>query len=238
MSGHSKWANIKRKKEANDKIKGNLFGKMSRVITLAVIEGGGITDPDLNPKLRLAIEKAQSINMPKENIKRAIERGVGPQKDQLKEVIYEGFGPYGVSLLILAATDNPNRTLSELRVNLEKNGGKLAQPGAVSYQFKKCGLIVFSKKNVDQDKIFEISDKLQAFDLEEDEEKYYIYFPYEFLGHVKEKIGDLPYDNLEIDFKPQIKIEVNDEKKIEEILKLINFLESFDDIQKVFTNIA
>lgn len=238
MSGHSKWANIKRKKEANDKIKGNLFGKMSRVITLAVIEGGGITDPDLNPKLRLAIEKAQSINMPKENIKRAIERGVGPQKDQLKEVIYEGFGPYGVSLLILAATDNPNRTLSELRVNLEKNGGKLVQPGAVSYQFKKCGLIVFSKKKVDQDKIFEISDKLQAFDLEEDEEKYYIYFPYEFLGHVKEKIGDLPYDNLEIDFKPQIKIEINDEKKLEEILKLINFLESFDDIQKVFTNIT
>ncbi len=121
MSGHSKWANIKRKKEANDKIKGNVFAKLSRVITLAVIEGGGIGDPQLNNKLRLAIEKAQASNMPKENIKRAIERGLGPQKDQLKEVIYEGFAPYGVSLLILATTDNPNRTLTELRTKLRKN---------------------------------------------------------------------------------------------------------------------
>lgn len=238
MSGHSKWANIKRKKEANDKVKGNIFGKMSRLITLAVIEGGGIGDPALNTKLRLAIEKAQSVNMPKDNIKRAIERGLGPQKDHLKEVIYEGFGPYGVSLLILATTDNPNRTLSELRTNLEKNGGKLAQPGAVSYQFKKCALIVFNKKNISQDKVFELSDSLQAFDIDEDEEKYYLYFPYELIGHVKEKIGDAIYETLEIDFKPQVKIEINDDNKINEILKLINFLESFDDVQKVFTNIG
>lgn len=238
MSGHSKWANIKRKKEANDKIKGNIFGKMSRLITLAVIEGGGIVDPNLNTKLRLAIEKAQSVNMPKENIKRAIERGLGSQKNELKEVIYEGFGPYGVSLLILATTDNPNRTLSELRSHLEKNGGKLAQPGAVSYQFKKCGLIVFNKKNINQDKIFQISEVLQALDLDEDEEKYYLYFPYELIGHVKEKIPDLIYESLEIDFKPQVKITIDDDQKINEILKLINFLESFDDIQKVFTNIG
>lgn len=238
MSGHSKWANIKRKKEANDKIKGNVFAKLSRVITLAVIEGGGIGDPQLNNKLRLAIEKAQASNMPKENIKRAIERGLGPQKDQLKEVIYEGFAPYGVSLLILATTDNPNRTLTELRTNLEKHGGKLAQSGAVSYQFKKCALAVFNKNKIDQNQIFEISDKLQAFDLDEDEEKYYLYFPYELMGHIKEKIGDIAYETVEVDFKPQMKMELNDENKINEILKLIEFLESFDDIQKVFTNLG
>ncbi|MCS6956681.1 MAG: YebC/PmpR family DNA-binding transcriptional regulator [Patescibacteria group bacterium] len=238
MSGHSKWANIKRKKEANDKVKGNIFGKLSRIITLAVIEGGGITDPSLNTKLRLAIEKAQSFNMPKENIKRAIERGLGPQKDQLKEVIYEGFGPYGVSLLILATTDNPNRTFSELRANLERNGGKLAQSGAVSYQFKKCGFIVFNKKDFNQEEIFQISDKIEAFDIDEDEEKYYLYFPYEFIGHIKERLGEIKYEKLEIDFKPQIKVSIDDENKINEIFKLIDFLESSDDIQKVFTNIG
>ncbi|GAB4219789.1 MAG: YebC/PmpR family DNA-binding transcriptional regulator [Candidatus Microgenomates bacterium] len=238
MSGHSKWANIKRKKEANDKVKGNVFAKLSRVITLAVIEGGGIGDPNLNTKLRLAIEKAQSANMPKDNIKRAIERGMGPQKDQLKEVVYEGFGPYGVSLMILATTDNPNRTLTELRTNLEKHGGKLANQGAVSYQFKKCALIIFNKQVVNQDQIFEVSDKLGAFDLDEDEAKYYLYFPYELMGHVKEKIGDISYEALEVEFKPQVKMEINDENKVNEIFQLVEFLESFDDIQKVFTNLG
>lgn len=238
MSGHSKWANIKRKKEANDKIKGNLFGKISRLITLAVIEGGGLTDPNLNTKLRLAIEKAHSINMPKENIKRAIERASGQNKTQLREVIYEGFGPYGVSLLILTATDNPNRTLSELRVNLEKGGGKLAQPGAVSYQFKKCGLIVFNKKNIEQGKIFDLSEKIQGFDIDEDSERYYLNFPYEFIGQVKERIGDdFNYETIEVDFKPYIKVKIDDEKRVDEIFKLINFLESLDDVQKIFTNI-
>ena len=115
MSGHSKWANIKRKKQANDLVKGNVFAKMSHLITLAVLEGWGIVEPENNVKLRLAVEKAKSVNMPKENIKRAIEKGSGPNKTLLKEVIYEGFGPYGVFLLILATTDNSNRTSSEIR---------------------------------------------------------------------------------------------------------------------------
>jgi len=238
MSGHSKWANIKRKKEANDKVKGNVFGKLSRQITLAVIEGGGVADPQFNAKLRLAVEKAQAANMPKENIKRAIERGVGPGKDQLKEVIYEGFGPYGVSLVILATTDNPNRTLSELRSNLEKLGGKLANQGAVSYQFKKCGLIIFGKNDLNQEQIFEISDKLEAFDLDEDEEKYYLYFPYELMGHIKERIGERKYLSIEVDYKPQVLFEIDDEKKVNEIYQLIETLEKSDDIQKVFTNIG
>src|SRR4051812_30449460 len=120
MSGHSKWANIKRKKEANDKVKGAVFGKLSRLITIAVTEGGGLPDPENNVKLRFAVEKARSENMPKENIQKAIEKGSGPNIQELKEVVYEGFGPGGVALLIVTTTDNSNRTHAEIRNVLER----------------------------------------------------------------------------------------------------------------------
>lgn len=143
MSGHSKWSKIKREKQAKDKQKGNIFSKLSRLITLAVIEGGGITDPENNIKLRLAIEKAKNLNLPKENIERAIEKGTGPESQELKEVVYEAFGPEGVSLIILATTDNMNRTLSEIRNVLELHGGKLGTQGSVLHLFKKSGLSTF-----------------------------------------------------------------------------------------------
>lgn len=237
MSGHSKWANIKRKKEANDKVKGNIFGKLSRLISLAVVEGGGITDPENNVKLRLAIEKAHSANMPKENIKKAIERGSGPDRSQIKEIVYEGFGPYGVNLMILGATDNPNRILSEVRNILERYQGKLGNQGSVAYQFRKCGLIVFSKTDVSQDKILEISDLLNAFDFADDDQKYYIYFPYEDLGHIKNKLLNIKYISAEVDFKPQTLMPLDDDEKLKKISELIDSLEALDDIQKVFTNL-
>lgn len=237
MSGHSKWANIKRKKEANDKVKGNIFGKLSRLITLAVVEGGGISDPENNVKLRLAIEKAHSSNMSKENIKRAIERGSGPDRSQIKEIIYEGFGPYGVNLMILGATDNPNRTLSEVRNLLERHQGKLGNQGSVSYQFKKCGLISFSKTDVTQEKILEISDLLNAFDFTDDDQNYYVYFPYEDLGHIKSKLENIKYVSAEVDFKPQTIMPLDDDEKLKKISELIDSLEALDDIQKVFTNL-
>lgn len=237
MSGHSKWANIKRKKEANDKLKGNIFSKLSRLITIAVLEGGGITNPENNVKLRLAIERAHASNMPKENIKRAIEKGVGPDKSQMREVVYEAFAPYGVSLIILAHTDNQNRTLSEIRNILEKHGGKLGNIGSVSYLFTKCGLIVVDKKTVNQDKVFELADQIEALDLTEDEFKYNIYIPYVKLGHIKEVFKDIKYDSAEIDFKPQNPIVLEDEDKLKKILLLIEDLEALDDVQKVFTNL-
>lgn len=237
MSGHSKWANIKRKKEANDKLKGNIFSKLSRLITIAVLEGGGITNPENNVKLRLAIEKAHASNMPKENIKRAIEKGIGPDKSQIKEVIYEGFAPYGVSLIILSHTDNQNRTLSEIRNILEKHNGKLGNIGSVSYLFTKCGLIIVDKKLVNQDKVFELADQLEVLDLTEDELKYYIYIPYVKLGHIKEVFKDVKYDSAEVDFKPQNPVILEDEDKLKKILLLIEDLEALDDVQKVFTNL-
>ncbi len=237
MSGHSKWANIKRKKEANDKVKSNIFSKLSRQITVAVIEGGGITDPEANVKLRLAIEKAHASNMPKENIKRAIERGVGPQKDQLKEVVYEGFAPYGVALMIMAHTDNPNRTLSEIKNILNRHDGKLGNVGSVSYLFQKCGQVVFDKFQVSQEKIFEISEKISAFDIEEDEARFYLYIPYENLGKIKEILTNIPYISVEVDFKPQSPMIIDEDEKLEKILQLVETLDDLDDVQKVFTNL-
>ena len=238
MSGHSKWANIKRKKGVNDKIKGNIFGKMSRLITMSVMESGGLTNPNDNVRLRLVIEKAKSFNMPKENIERAITKAVGPEKSQLKEVVYEGFAPYGVSLIILATTDSQNQTLSEVRNILERHNSKLGSSGSVGYLFKKCALIIFDKASVTQEKILEVGDLLGAFDIDEDDIRYSIYFPFENLGHIKDKIKDVVYISAEIDYKPQNPILIDDEKKLHIINDIINALEVLDDVQTVFTNIC
>lgn len=236
MSGHSKWANIKRQKQAADVKRGAIFSKLSRLITLAVVEGGGITNPDHNVKLRLAIEKAKQANMPKENIKRAIDRGLGPEKDKIKEIIYEAFGPQGVALLILATTDNPNRTRSQIREILDKNGGKLANPGAVSYLFTRCGLIIFDKQKIEEEKIFEIAQKLDAVDIEEDEKYFNLYIPFENIGRVNQFLDGLSSEAIEIDFKPKSLIKIEDRETAEKILTLIDLLEKQEEIQKVFAN--
>jgi YebC/PmpR family DNA-binding regulatory protein len=235
MSGHSKWANIKHKKGVNDKLKGNVFGKMSRLITLAVVEGGGV-DPDNNVKLRIAIEKAKSFNMPKDNISRAIERGVGPDKSNLKEVIYEGFGPGGVAMLLHATTDNPNRTLGEIRSIMERHLGKLGSSGSVGYLFRKCALMTFKKESIKEEETFAIGDKLGAFDIDSDQERFYIYFPFENLGHIKDKLQGVEYESAEVDFKPQTIIEV-DSEKLTKIGELVGLLEDLDDVHKVFVNL-
>lgn len=236
MSGHSKWANIKRQKQAADLKRGQIFSKLSRLITLAVVQGGGITDPEYNVKLRLAIEKAKQANMPKENIKRAIERGVGPEKDQLKELIYEALGPENVGLLILATTDNPNRTRTQIREILEKNGGKLVDSGAVNYLFTRCGLVIFSKNKISEEKVFDFASKADALDIDEDKDNFYVYLPFENLGKIKEFLGDLVYETAEIDFKPNSLISIENPEKAKQILNLVDLLEGLDDVQKVFGN--
>jgi len=229
VSGHNKWSKIKRGKESKDKARGNIFSKFSRLITLAVIEGGGIAEPENNIKLRLAMEKAKAVGMPKDNINRAIEKAAGQDRSQLKEIVYEGFGPCGVALMIIATTDNANRTLTEIKNLLERNNGKLASQNSVAYLFKKCGLVILSKKDYREEKILDISDQISAFDISEDEENYYLYFPFENLGRVKEWPA-------EIDFKPQTIISLSEEltKKVND---LVNILEELDDVQKIFTNL-
>ncbi len=235
MSGHSKWANIKRKKGLNDKIKANVFAKMSHLITISVLEGGGIIDPDNNVKLRLAIDKAKSANMPKENIKRAIDKGFGPDRLMIKEVLYEGFGPYGVFFLILATTDSPNRTSSEIRNMLEKNSGKLGTQGSVSYLFKKCAFVSFMKADVNEEAVFKIGEELQAFDIKDDESHFFIFFPFNNFGLLKAHLNNVKYDLAEIDFLPTTSVELDPDKE-KKVIELIEALESLDDVHRVYTN--
>lgn len=236
MSGHSKWANIKRQKQANDLVKGNLFSKLSRVITIAVIEGGGISDPEHNVRLRLAVEKARQLNMPKENISRAIGKGTGPERAQLKEVIYEAFGPNRTALVILVTTDNINRTLSEIRSILERHEGKLGSQGSVLYLFKKCAAVIFKKSEIEEGKALSFSEEMNAFDIDEDETHFSVYIPYENLGRIKDHIHGLKYETAEVDFKPIASLPISNERDAKKIVSLVNALEQDSDIQKVFIN--
>ncbi len=226
MSGHSKWANIKRQKETNDKARGNVFAKLSRLITLAVFEGGGITNPDNNVKLRLAIEKAHENNMPKDTIKRAIEKGVGPDTE-LKEAIVEGFAPGGVAMIILATTDNLNRTISEIRNVLERHEGKMAGGASVSYLFQKCASISFNKTEKTEDQVLELAEQLSAFDIVSDDTHFTVYFPYENLGRVK---------GAEVDYRPTTPITLDD-INIKKLSLLVDDLENLNDVHKVFVNL-
>lgn len=137
MSGHSKWSTIKHKKAANDLVKGSVFTKMAKAITIAVKKGGGVSDPAMNFSLRLAIDKARAVNMPKENIDRAVEKGLGVGGEEMVELLIEGFAPEGVAVMIVAVTDNRNRTMSEMRILMEKQGGVMGSMGSVAYMFDK-----------------------------------------------------------------------------------------------------
>ncbi len=233
MSGHSKWSQIKRKKEINDKKKGQIFSKISRLITLAVIKGGGVTDPEYNLSLRLAIEQAKKVNMPKENIKRAIAKGIGEDKDKLKEIIYEGFGPYKVPFIILALIDNVNRTLPAIKHVVESKGGKLANKGAVSYLFNHCGLVSLKKSEVKEEEAFSIADKLNAFDMNQDEEYYFLYIPFENLGKVGNEIKGINFEAEET-YKPISPVVLKTEEEFNKLTEFVEEVEDLEDVQKVF----
>jgi len=236
VSGHNKWSKIKRGKEAKDKMRGNVFSKLSRLITLAVLEGGGVADPNHNIKLRLAIDKAKHLNMPKDNINRAIDHASGPDRSQIKEIIYEGFAPGGVGLIICATTDNPNRTLTAVRNVLDRYHGKLANKGSVGYLFQRCGVVNIEKNKANEDQIYEFSDKIKAFDIEEDKEYYSLFFPYENLGKISEYLSGIEADPAEIDYKPQTLIKINDKNIYSRVEDLLKALEALDDVHRVFAN--
>lgn len=237
MAGHSKWKQIKYKKGIADKKRGQLFSKLSRLITLAVAEGGGLPDPDKNVKLRLAVEKAHESNMPKENISRAIEKAIGTDRELFREAIYEGFGPTGVNLMIHTTTDNLNRTLSEVRNVLDKNGGKLGAQGSVAYLFTKCASISFDKTGVSEEQIIEFASAVSALDIDQDADTFTVYVPFENMGHITEAIGDLKSNGpAELDFKPQNIVKISNEGDARRTLNLIEALENLDDVQRVYSN--
>lgn len=237
MSGHSKWATIKRQKGANDARRGQLFTKLSMAVTLAVREGGGVSDPSGNFKLRLAIDAARAANMPKENIDRAIARASGKGEAALEEAVYEGFGPGGVSFIVESATDNKQRTVSEVKSTLDKNGGTLGVQGAVSYQFEQKGMIVVPKPS-DMDQLFIQAIDSGAEDVEEGGEEVIIYTKPEDLNMVRENLlaFQLPILSAEFTRKPTTMITIDDREKAEKIIGLIDKLESLGDVQKVYTN--
>jgi len=236
MSGHSKWSTIKRKKGAADAKRGKIFTKLIREIATAARTGGG--DPDANPRLRLAIERARAQNMPKDNIERGINKGSGVgDADLYEEVVYEGYGPGGAALLIEVLTDNKNRTVSEVRHVFSRYGGNLGASGCVSYLFEKKGLIQFEREDVDGDALFEAALEAGAEDVVEGENSIDIVIPPGDFEQVKRTLtarGFTPA-HAAISLEPSTTVELEG-KEAETMLRLADALEDLDDIQSVNAN--
>ena len=238
MSGHSKWSTIKRKKGANDAKRGAIFTRLSKDISLAAREGG--EDPSMNSALRLAIKKAKSSNMPAANIERAIKKGTGQLEGvNYEEMIYEGYGPLGIAIYMEVITDNKNRTVSELRHILNKHNGSLAEPGSVSWMFKRVGLIIMSLSGRDEEKLMRDVLEVEADDFDIVGEEAYVSADQGKLTTVKEGLEKLGYDvkSAEIIMTPNSlqKIETSDKGKV---LELMDLIDSHDDVNQVFSNFS
>lgn len=242
MSGHSKWSTIKRAKGAADQKRGVTFTKLANAITIAA-KLGGSGDPESNPRLRLAIETARGANMPKENVQRAIDRGLGKLPGQtLEEVLYEGFGPSKVAILVEGVTDNKMRTLQVIKNLFDRNGGALGSQGSASYMFDKKGeIVVLSKGGNSDDELLELID-LGAEDVEDFEEegvkKYLVYTQIPSLSELSNKIAQSGFkvESSEMINKPNILTQIDDKEKAEKVLNFIGLLEEQDDVQKVSAN--
>ena len=235
MSGHSKWATIKHAKAKTDAARGKVFTKIIREITTAAKIGGG--DPNGNPRLRLAIEKAKDANMPNDNIKRAIEKGVGGGAASMEELSYEGYGPGGVALMIDIMTDNRNRVASEIRNILEKGGGNLGAAGCVSYMFKRKGSIVFDKAGIDEEALTTAAVDAGAEDVLPEETVFEIITTPENFEKVRDELkakGFIP-SSAEVTMVPDTTVKVTGEDA-QKVLKLVNNLEEHDDVQAVHAN--
>ena len=238
MSGHSKWAQIKHKKAQVDAKKGKIFTKIVKEISVAARLGGG--DPEKNPRLRLAIDRAREVNMPSDNIKRAIMKGTGELPGtSYEEIVYEGYGPGGVALLIEVMTDNKNRTVSEIRHLLSKHGGSLGESGCVSWIFEKKGYILIDKKAVDEDTLLSVALDAGAEDLKNDEKEdnYEIIVPPDKLKEVKNAIeqAGINVSMAEVTMLPKNYVPVEG-SVAEQMIKLMEALEEHDDVQNVYAN--
>jgi YebC/PmpR family DNA-binding regulatory protein len=238
VSGHSKWSSIKHKKGAADAKRGKLFSKLSRAIIVAAKEGG--PDPTGNLALQNAIEKARSYSMPKDNIERAIARGSGADSDgeSFETVIYEGYGPSGVAVIIEALTDNRNRTASEVRHAFDKNDGNLGTSGAVVWLFERRAVVLVPADGVDEDELTLAAAEGGADDVALDGSQYQIVAEPAALTSVRESIEGVGFtvDSAELTMVPKTTVEVADETTAKKVLRLIDQLEENDDVQDVFAN--
>ncbi|PIP74872.1 MAG: YebC/PmpR family DNA-binding transcriptional regulator [Candidatus Levybacteria bacterium CG_4_9_14_3_um_filter_35_16] len=240
MSGHSKWSTIKRQKGITDAKRGLIFTKLSNAITIAVKQGGGIGDPTQNFRLRLAMDAAKTANMPKDNVERAIKRVLGKEAGDLEEVVYEGFAPGGVSLIIEATTDNSQRTTSLIKSVFNKTGGNFGQPGSVAYQFKQVGQIGVKKEGKTFDDIFALAAESGAEDVEDLEKEVLIYTAISELIRIKDKLvgKGIEVIDSQVIRKPIVKIEITDDVILSKIGNFIDAIEDLEDVQKVYSNIA
>tara|TARA_Y100000389_G_scaffold43784_1_gene38481 strand:- start:4093 stop:4830 length:738 start_codon:yes stop_codon:yes gene_type:complete len=234
MAGHSKWANIKHRKARQDASRGKVWTKVIREITVAA-KGG--PDPDDNPRLRLALDKANAANMPKDNIKRAIEKGSGTgETGALEEIIFEGYGPGGVAILVETMTDNRNRTVSDVRHAFSKFGGNLGTDGSVSYLFNKIGIIHISKVTSEEE-LMDIVLESGADDLVDEGEYFEIISSSSNLSNVLEslKSNDIDNINAELTLRAETSVAI-DQEMSEKVLKIMDFMDELDDVQEVHTN--
>jgi len=236
MSGHSKWATIKHKKGKTDAKRGKLFSKLSRAITVAAREGGG--DPGMNVSLANAIEKAKAESMPKDNIERAIQRGAGGADGEAYEsIMYEGYGPAGVAIIVDVLTDNKNRSAADVRNIFSKHGGQLAQPGAVAWVFERKGSIVVDGTKYGEDEIMAAAIDAGADDVVQDGDEFQVLTDPADFAAVREAMATagIEYGQAELTMIPKntVKLEENDARKT---MKIVDALEDSDDVQEVFAN--
>lgn len=237
MSGHSKWHNIKGKKQAEDAKRGKLFTKLGKEIVVAAKEGGG--NIDSNPRLRSAIEKAKAGGMPLDNIERAIKRGTGELKDgvTIEELTYEGYGPNGVALMVEATTDNKNRTSAEIRKVFSKFGGSMGEQGCVSWMFTPTGRIVLGEEVTDEEKAFEYGSMVNANDIQQEDDRFVLLVDPKDLYVSKEELdkNKIKVESAELVKIPSTWVTLEGDKA-QQLLKLVNELDDHDDVDEVFGN--
>ncbi len=237
MSGHSKWSTIKHKKAAMDAKRGKLFTRLAREITIAAREGGG--NPEVNLRLRLAIDKAKAANMPKDNIERAIKRGTGELKGEaLEEILYEAYAPHGVALMIQVLTDNRNRSVAEVRRVLTRQGGTMAEAGAVAWQFERKGYIAISPNGGDPEAVFEAAVEAGAEDVIISDDMIEVFALPEDFQQVRQALEDLgvKFETAELSLVPKNTLQLGEEETLK-VMGVITALEELDDVQQVYSNL-
>lgn len=236
MAGHSEYSNIKHKKDRADAKKGKIFTKLAKEILIAAKNGGA--DLNFNPRLRMAIDKAKAVNMPKDNIERAVKKGTGELAgEEYVEIRYEGYGPGGVAFVIDAVTDNKNRTAPEMRNLFSRNGGNLGETGAVGWMFERKGLIIISNDAATEDKIMEAALDAGAEDIKTGERYEVVCQPGDF-DNVKKAIEDagIKYESADITMVSSNNVMITDKEQAEKLLKLFDAIDEHDDVQEVYAN--
>lgn len=237
MAGHNKWSKIKNKKGNEDKRRGKVFTKLAREIIVAVKEGG--SDPEYNSTLKTAIEKAKSENMPNDNIERAIKKATGSsEQENYEEVIYEGYGPSGVAVIVSCLTDNRNRTAPDVRHAFDKYGGNLGTTGSVMFTFNKVGLMQILKSDVDEEELMMLSIDAGASDFKEEDEVFEIITEVSNFSNVRDVLSENGYkfEFSDLTYLPINEVKVTDDEDIKNLVKLIEVLEDNDDVQDVYHN--